>query len=198
MVKDLQSFTMGKKVIGIGTGTTVERYIKALEKDVVYVPSSVRTMLVLAREGFIVSDPLLYSSIDLYIDGADYADKDGNLIKGRGGAMTTEKLLCSMAREVVIVIQEHKYRETFSGCTVPVEVIAISLTKFVSILRNKGLRYCLRESKEKVGPVITDLGNLIVDVEYDKDFFSSCKGICGVVEHGFFPSNGFNVLVEKS
>lgn len=196
MKRNLQSLLEGKKVIGIGTGRTVERYIKKLDKDAVYIPSSIRTMLMLTRAGLTVSNPTLYSTIDLYIDGADHFDREGNLIKGKGGAMTAEKLLCSMAKDVFIIVQKHKYRETLRGCSVPVEVIPMSLTKFTSILRQHRLGYRLRENYGKIGPVITDLGNCIIDVEYDKEFFSSCKDICGVVEHGFFEVGDFNVVIE--
>lgn len=196
-MKGLKALVNSKKVIGVGTGSTVEKYIRELNRDAIYIPSSIRTMLVLAKEGFTVSDPLLYKSIDLYIDGADYFDAKGNLIKGKGGALTTEKLLCSMAKEIFIIVQDYKYRETLEGCFVPIEIIPVCLTKFVSILQERGLRYCLRENYGKIGPVMTDLGNCIVDVEYNEEFLLSCKAICGVIEHGFFEADSFSVMIEK-
>ncbi|CAD25737.1 RIBOSE 5-PHOSPHATE ISOMERASE [Encephalitozoon cuniculi GB-M1] len=186
-----------KTVIGIGTGTTVERYIDALHHDATYVPSSIRTALILSEKGFTVSSPLAHGVLDLYIDGADYFDKNGNMIKGGGGALTTEKLLYSMAKETIIIVQSHKYRETFDGCFIPVEAIPTSLLKLISTLEGSGLKYCLRETDGKMGPLITDLGNCIVDVEYDDVFISSCKSICGVVEHGLFESVGNTTIVEE-
>lgn len=192
----LQSLTEGKSAVGIGTGTTVERCVEKLSRGPVYVPSSIRTAQALGRQGLTMSSPMLHSEIDLYIDGADYFSRDGHLIKGKGGALTTEKLLCSMARDVVIIVQSHKYRETFEGCLVPVEIVPPALGRFMSILQKHGLRHSLREGDRKIGPVVTDLGNYIVDVEYNGDFFSTCKGICGVVEHGLFEVCGSDVVVE--
>lgn len=196
MSKEFLKHTKDKAVIGIGTGTTVESYIEMLSPDAIYVSSSIRTALVLSEKGFVVSSPLGHDSLDLYIDGADYFDRSGNLIKGGGGALTMEKLLYSMAKEALIMVQAHKYRETFDECLVPIEIIPASLSRFISILRENRLEYCLRETPGKIGPLITDLGNCIVDVEYDIDFISSCRGICGVVEHGLFVSDGSVVVVE--
>ncbi|AFM99112.1 ribose 5-phosphate isomerase [Encephalitozoon hellem ATCC 50504] len=192
-----QEFSKGRIAVGIGTGTTIERYIEALYDDIVYVPSSIQTALVLSEKGFVVSNPLAHEALDLYIDGADYFDKNGNVIKGGGGALTTEKLLHSMAKETIIIVQRHKYKERFDGCLVPIEIIPTSIMKFISVLREYRLKYWLRRSTGKVGPLITDLGNCIVDVEYDLDFISECKGICGVVEHGLFMSNGSTMIVEE-
>ncbi|ADM12340.1 ribose 5-phosphate isomerase [Encephalitozoon intestinalis ATCC 50506] len=187
-----------RTVIGIGTGTTIERYIGVLDREVVYVPSSIQTALKLREKGLIVSSPLGHESLDLYIDGADYFDKCGNLIKGGGGALTTEKLLYSMAKDIIIIVQRHKYRETFEGCLVPIEISSISLMKFLSILQEYKLKHFLRETTGKAGPLISDLGNCIVDVEYNADFISECKSICGVIEHGLFEANGYTTIIEEN
>ncbi|AFN83823.1 ribose 5-phosphate isomerase [Encephalitozoon romaleae SJ-2008] len=192
-----QGCTKNKIVVGVGTGTTIERYIGALDKDVVYVPSSIQTALKLSEKGFMVSNPLAHEALDLYIDGADYFDKNGNMIKGGGGALTTEKLLHSMAKETIIIVQSCKYKERFDGCFVPIEIIPMSLMKFVSVLKEYGLNHLVRKATGKVGPLITDLGNCIVDVEYNAGFISECKHICGVVEHGLFMSNGRTIIVEE-
>lgn len=192
-----QGCSRSKIVVGVGTGTTIERYMGVLDKDVLYVPSSIQTALILSEKGFMVSNPLTHETLDLYIDGADYFDRNGNMIKGGGGALTTEKLLHSMAKETIIIVQSSKYKERFDGCLVPIEIIPISLMKFVSILKEYGLKHFLRKATGKVGPLITDLGNCIVDVEYDADFISECKNICGVVEHGLFTSNGRTIIVEE-
>ncbi|KHN69605.1 ribose 5-phosphate isomerase [Ordospora colligata] len=190
-------FIQGKKVIGIGTGTTISKYINILPNTAVYVPSSISTTLQLSKNGLTISTALVHEQIDLYIDGTDYFDSNANLIKGLGGALTKEKIICSASKQTVIIAQSYKYRQTFDGCFVPIEVIPMSLPRILSIISKRGLGYILREDSRKIGPVMTELGNCIVDVEYDKEFIDSCKNICGVVEHGFFESNGFILMVEK-
>ncbi|KAH9411527.1 ribose5-phosphate isomerase [Ordospora pajunii] len=186
-----------KRIIGIGTGTTIAQYINILPEAAIYIPSSISTSLLLSRNGLVVSTALVHEHIDLYIDGTDYFDGDANLIKGLGGALTKEKIICSASKQTVIIAQPHKYRQTFDGCFVPIEVIPMSLPRVLSIINKRGLRCSLREDSKKIGPVMTELGNCIVDVEYDKQFIDSCKSICGVVEHGLFESNGFVLMVEK-
>jgi ribose 5-phosphate isomerase A len=184
------------RVIGVGTGRTIERHIKSLSRSAIYIPSSFETMLLLGKAGLTVASASLYESIDLYVDGADYFDASGSVIKGKGGALTTEKLLCSMAREVVLIVQDYKYRETLDGCYVPVELIPQSLSRFIKVVRSKSLKYFLRVNQGKIGPVMTELGNFIVDVEFNREFVESCKSITGVVEHGYFPGEGYDVMIE--
>jgi ribose 5-phosphate isomerase A len=196
MEDDFRSLLKKHGVVGVGTGRTVERYIRHLPKSAVYIPSSFETMLLLGRAGLTVANVSLYESIGLYIDGADYFNASGAVIKGKGGALTMEKLLCSMAEEVVIIAQDYKYREAFEGCYVPVEIIPQSLSRFIKILQDRGLEYFLRVNQGKIGPVMTELGNFIVDVEFSLEFIMECKSIAGVVEHGYFAGESYDVMVE--
>ncbi|KAF9762289.1 Ribose-5-phosphate isomerase A [Nosema granulosis] len=196
MKEKILNCTDDKEIIGIGTGSTVEKFIKYLNKDKTYVASSYQTMIALHKYNLKTTPLALVSSVDLYIDGADYFDNIGNLIKGKGGALTNEKLLCSMSREVMIIAQDYKFRDNFENCYVPIEIIPQSLNYIRSILVKTGLPFSLRTGTNKHGPVLTDNGNLIFDVKYNYEFINKIKNICGVVEHGYFEGSSYNVILE--
>lgn len=196
MKERITEITKGGKIIGIGTGKTIEEYISVLNPESTYVPSSIQTMILLKNEKLSMSDPSLHHIIDLYIDGADYFDKKGNLIKGKGGALTTEKMLCSIADDVIVLVQDYKFRENFNNCLVPIEIVPVCLSFFLAELEKRNLKYFLRSNKGKIGPVMSDLGNFIVDVEYNLEFLKECKNITGVIEHGYFDAEGFDIAIQ--
>lgn len=185
-----------KEVIGIGTGNTVEKFIKHLDRSKTYVASSYQTMIALHKYDFKTTPLSLVDSLDLYVDGADYFDNLGNLIKGKGGALTNEKLMCSMSKDVMIIVQDYKFRESFEDCYVPIEIIPQSLNYIKSLLLRTGLPFSLRTGNNKHGPVLTDNGNFIFDVKYNADLLKKIKMVCGVVEHGYFEGNSYNVILE--
>ncbi|MCL2411199.1 MAG: ribose-5-phosphate isomerase RpiA [Treponema sp.] len=146
----------------------------------------------------------LSSGLDLTIDGADEVDPQNRLIKGGGGAMLIEKLAAYASSAFAIVVDESKIVNNIgSGFPVPVEVIPAARVQVIRRLENIGAAVIIREAIRKAGPVITEHGNLILDIRFEyqglqnrQDLF--CKPIdpClmeaeinqipGVVENGFF------------
>ncbi|KAF7683382.1 Ribose-5-phosphate isomerase A [Astathelohania contejeani] len=185
-----------QEFVGIGTGKTIKDFITHIPiKETKFIFTSHQSCF--ALKDFLTIP--IYNAppqIPLYFDGADYFDGVGNVIKGGGGSLTQEKILASMSELTVILVQEHKYRETFVGCIVPIEIIPQSMVYVMSILKKRNIKYKLRTSEGKCGPVITDLGNFIIDIEYDYDFIKECKMITGVVEHGLFLQKDFNMKIE--
>lgn len=183
----------GCRVIGIGSGRTMELFSSVLGGDKVYIPTSYQAEMFLG--GWNMSSCGNHRSLDLYFDGTDYYNARGDLIKGKGGAVTLEKLLCRMARKTVIIAQRSKFRESFNGLQVPVVILRESYGYFMSKVEEYGTKGRLR----KVGgltPFVTDLGNFIVDVEFDADFLGRCNGIAGVVENGYF-ERADNIIIEE-
>ena len=130
--------------------------------------------------------------MDLTIDGADQIDGQLNLIKGMGGALTREKIVASATKQFVIVADETKLTEKLgANCAVPVEVLPFALPTVMLKMQEKGGKPVLREAKGKVGPVVTDNGNFIVDVAFGpintpKELDSKLKSIPGIIETGLF------------
>ncbi|MDR2923014.1 MAG: ribose-5-phosphate isomerase RpiA [Treponema sp.] len=135
----------------------------------------------------------LAGGLDLTIDGADEVDPQSYLIKGGGGAMLIEKLAAYASGAFAITVDESKVvnRSLGTGFPVPVEVIPEARTSARLALEAMGAAVTLREALRKAGPVITEHGNLILDIRFSKPvdpvaLEREINFIPGVVENGFF------------
>ncbi|GAA5818497.1 MAG: ribose-5-phosphate isomerase RpiA [Methanobrevibacter sp. CfCl-M3] len=201
-LKKIVGFEAAKEVkdgdiVGLGTGSTMEYFIKKLgerieneEIEIMGIPTSYQSFL-LAKELNIPVTTLDEYDIDIAIDGADEIDKDLNLIKGGGGAHTLEKIVDYSAKVFIVIADESKLVENLGNSPVPLEIISESVKPVFSTLRDMGSEPIIRMAKHKVGPVISDNGNFIIDakfpivnnpVQLEKDLNS----IPGVVENGIF------------
>jgi len=156
------------------------------------VPSSSQAMMLAVRSGVPLTTLDENPILDLAIDGADQIDKKLNLIKGGGGALTREKIVASAAKQFVVVADETKLAEKLgTNCRVPVEVLPFALATATAGIKELGGKPLLRESKGKVGTVVTDNGNYIVDVDFGsigdaEELNRRLKLIPGVIETGLF------------
>lgn len=186
-------------IVGLGSGSTaayVIQYIgQMIRQDglkILGVPSSSQAMLLAVRSGIPLTTLDEHPIIDLAIDGADEVDRKLDMIKGGGGALTREKIVASAAKKVVIVADETKLVEKL-GTTfrVPIEVLPFALGTVTKGIKELGGDPLLREGKGKVGAVVTDNGNYIVDVDFGpiddaEDLNKGLKFISGVIETGIF------------
>src|SRR5208337_3759432 len=164
-------------------------------RDVRAVVTSLQTELEARALGipvFTLNDAVLDSSLDLAIDGADEVDPSGNMIKGGGGALLMEKVIAYSSRALVIIVEHQKLSPRLCArFGVPVEVVADAVTPVTRRLREMGGEVSLRMATRKSGPVVTDLGNLLLDVTF-RDTFEprkmedEMKLIPGVLEDGLF------------
>lgn len=187
-------------VIGLGSGSTAAYAIEQIgnrmkcEKiRVSAVPTSYQAFMLAVKHGIPITTLEEHSILDLTIDGADQIDDELNLIKGMGGALTREKIVASASKKLVIVADERK-KVKFLGENnqpVPIEAIPFATPIVMHKIKEMGGKPFLRESNKKVGPVITDNGNIIVDVNFGlvhepAELNHKLKGIPGVVETGLF------------
>ena len=186
-------------VVGLGSGSTAAYVIqeigRLMQQDglrVLGVPSSSQAMILAVRSGVPLTTLDEYPILDLAIDGADEVDHKLDMIKGGGGALTREKIVASAAKQVVIVADETKLVEKL-GTTfrVPVEVLPFALATATAGINELNGKTLLREGKGKVGAVVTDNGNYIVDVDFGaiadiKELNQRLKLIPGVIETGLF------------
>jgi len=149
-------------ILGMGTGSTVNELINELpavrdQLDAI-VASSDETAKRLTALGFEVSELSDVGNLDLYIDGADEANKQFHLIKGGGGALTREKILANAAREFVCIIDDSKWVGALGTFPLPVEIVPMARA-FVTrqFVKNRG-RPVPRQG------FVTDNGNEIIDV----------------------------------
>ena len=144
------------------------------------------------------------SQIDLAIDGADEVDPDFQLIKGGGACHVREKLVASKANKLLIVVDETKLVQNLNQVfPLPVEVMPSAWKQVKDIISEMGGVSNLRMATKKAGPVVTDQGNLILDVLFNagikdpKDLEMLINNIPGVLENGLFVDLTNKVLVGR-
>jgi len=184
-------------VVGLGTGSTVAWTIKRLGErvrdeglDFWGVPTSFQAENLAIASGIKLTTLNSHPVLDLAIDGADQVDHKLYVIKGGGAAHTREKVVACSARRFVIVADESKYAELLTW-PVPVEVLPFALRLVERRLVELGGKPVLRLGKMKDGPVITDNGNIVMDVDFGviedpQGLAARISPIPGVVEHGIF------------
>jgi ribose 5-phosphate isomerase A len=165
-------FVRDGMAVGLGTGSTTYHFMVRLAErirsegiSVTGIPTSHQTAIRARDLGIPLATLDDYPGLDIAVDGADQADRDLNLIKGRGAALTREKVVAAAAAHLVIVADEEKFSERLSG-TVPVEVIPFAARPVMLAVREIGGEPAIREGKAKDGPVITDNGNYIIDCTF--------------------------------
>ncbi|MGA2479622.1 MAG: ribose-5-phosphate isomerase RpiA [Spirochaetia bacterium] len=198
--------------LGLGTGSTAiwatrrvgARLAEGSLRGIRAVTTSLQTELEARSLGIPVltlNDSQLEGALDLTIDGADEIDPERNLIKGGGGALLMEKIIAYVSRRLLIVADEGKLSPRLgAGFAVPVEVVTAALSSVSSSLRQLGGEVTLRLAVRKAGPVVTDLGNLLLDVSFREAFDArrfedELKLIPGVLENGIFTKNRPELLI---
>jgi len=155
-------FVVPGSVVGVGTGSTVNKFIDSLasmkQRIAGAVSSSAQTTARLQALGIRVFDANEVEGIPVYIDGADEIDGQGCMIKGGGAALTREKIVADLAERFVCIADESKRVEVLGRFALPVEVIAMAHQQVARRFRALGGRPVLREG------VITDDGNPLLDV----------------------------------
>lgn len=190
-----------QKIVGIGTGRTVKAFIESVDftkaKNTLFVPSSVETEKMLQKKGLRIQKLSDTTKLDLYFDSADFVDGNNNLIKGGGAAHLKEKISMNMSHKNIIIVDNKKCVSDFTAKTVPLEISVASLSFVTNTIKKQGLNYSIRTESKSKSPFITENHNMILDVEYDKNFLIKCKEIPGVLEHGLFLSEFFHPNIEK-
>ena len=153
-------------IVGVGTGSTVNKFIDALAgmKDQIRgaVSSSVASTERLKALGIPVFDANEVESLAVYIDGADEIDGHGYMVKGGGAALTREKIVAALASRFVCIVDESKLVTALGRFPLPVEVIPMAAQH---IARRFAARGGVARLRMKDGqPLVTDNGQQILDV----------------------------------
>ncbi len=194
------------QIVGLGTGSTMRYALKEIarriyedELEILCIPSSLDTQFLAVESGIPLTTFEEHQSIDIAIDGADEADGVLNLIKGGGAAHTREKIIARHAKRFVVIVDESKVKNKLS-MPVPVEVLPFAWKVVESELKKlKGIPK-LRKAESKAGPVITDNGNFVLDVDFGeirnpKKLEEEINAIAGVIENGIFAGMASEVHV---
>lgn len=193
-------------VIGFGSGSTsyltVLKIAEKIQKEklkIVAIPTS-HEIKMLCSYLNIPTASLEEKKPDWCFDGADEVDHDNWMIKGRGAAMFNEKLNIKSASKTYILVDETKIvNKLGSKFPIPVEVNPMAINLVKQEIYNMGATEIkLRMALRKDGPIISENGNLILDVRFnniDETLERRLKSITGVIETGLFI--GYNVEILK-
>ena len=154
------------EIIGVGTGSTVNKFIDALAtmKDQIKgaVSSSVASTERLLALGIPVFDANDVGELAVYVDGADEIDGQGHMVKGGGAALTREKIVAAQSRQFVCIADASKKVEALGAFPLPVEVIPMASARITRQFQALGGTATLR--LKDGAPLVTDNGQHILDV----------------------------------
>ena len=199
-------------IIGLGSGSTAALMIKSLAdeirsgklRNIRGVATSFQSEVLALELEIPLIDLASVSQIDLAIDGADEVDPSHQLIKGGGACHVREKLVASKADQLLIVVDETKLVDKLNNVfPLPVEVIPSAWKQVQTTINDMNAESTLRMAVNKAGPVVTDEGNLLLDVLFQGGINDPHKveyeinNIPGVLENGLFVDMTTKVLVGK-
>ncbi|MEY4766067.1 MAG: hypothetical protein RI907_2740 [Pseudomonadota bacterium] len=189
-------------IVGVGTGSTVDKFIDALGEALKTDPnrvkgavsSSVRSTQRLEALGVAVLPAETVTGLGVYVDGADEIDHQGHMIKGGGAALTREKIVAELAEQFVCIADESKLVNALGKFPLPVEVIPMAAAQVIRAFTQLGGQAQVREG------CVTDNGNLIVDVRGlqitdPAGFEAQTNQIPGVVTVGVFARNKASICL---
>ncbi len=185
-------------IIGVGSGSTVNYFIAELKNIKQNIEGAVASSIATANQLRALGIPLMdlnsVTDLPLYIDGADEINVARQMIKGGGGALTREKIIATVAKKFVCIIDPSKSVDLLGEFPVALEVIPIARSYVARQIVQLGGDPVYREG------FVTDNGNVILDI-YNlkllepKLMEEKLKAIVGVVESGLFAKRTADIVV---
>jgi ribose 5-phosphate isomerase A len=200
-----------RTTIGLGSGNTVLRALELaaerIKKEnlrINFIPTSYQVEIAAKKLGLNITTLDETTEPDLALDGADQVQwRTLDMVKGGGAALLREKIVDSTAKRLVIIVDEKKLAKTLGGPQpIPVEIVPFGYASTIEKIRKISEKTGLRESTGKVGPIISDNGNLIADAYFRNlrrpdIVHEKLKKIPGVVETGLFLEMADTVYVGR-
>lgn len=198
-------------IVGLGTGSTTAFAIQFLGerlksgdlKDIKGVPTSFQASVLAKQYGIPLTTLDEIETIHIAIDGADEVDPNKNLIKGGGAAHTREKIVDSLAERFIVVVDSSKLVDRLgSTFPLPLEVLPLAISPVMKAVEKLGGQPELRMAIKKDGPVITDQGNMILDVKFEAidnpaELEKILNNIPGVLDNGLFVGVADQILIGE-
>lgn len=204
-------------IVGLGSGSTAAFAIEALGERIKHeklhimgIPTSYQAFLLAVECGIPVTTLDEHPEINATIDGADQVTPELNLIKGMGAALAREKIVAAASKLNIIIADQNKKVKLLgeNNQVVPIEVLPFAISLVKRKIVAVGGKPVVREGKGKLGPVITDNGNALLDsyfgeIKNPAELEVKLKMIPGVLETGLFVGLtdivyiGTNGAVEK-
>lgn len=191
-------------VVGLGTGSTADwatRYLGARSLEITCIPTSEATARLASELGLNLADLSDVETIDVLIDGADECTRDAQMIKGGGGALLREKLVATIAKDRLYVMDDSKVVEQLGTFPLPVEVNRFGAELVERVLAGEGLEPRRRQSGTGED-FVTDNGHFILDChggpwKNPREIEVFLRSVVGVVETGFFLDVATEIFVAS-
>ncbi len=153
-------------MVGVGTGSTVNKFIEALAAMKGQIQGAVSSSLAsterLLALGIPVFDANEVESLAVYVDGADEIDHAGHMVKGGGAALTREKIVAAQSRQFICIADESKLVSILGAFPLPVEIIPMASARLIRQFAQMGGQARIR--LKGGSPLVTDNGQHILDV----------------------------------
>ncbi len=204
--KAAADFVKDGMLVGLGSGSTAACFIESLSQrcheglKIQTVATSQRSAKLAQSQGIPVLDINTVKELDLTIDGADEIDSQMRMIKGGGGALLREKIIATMSREMIAIVDSSKLVKKLGAFGLPVEIIPfghLAIEYKLFLLGFKG-KWRLKDDGTLY---VTDNGHYILDIHYDhltdspERDHAMIRSVTGVVETGFFIGIAKKVIV---
>ena len=204
--KEALKFIKNDTVIGLGGGSTISylvSYIKEANLNVKIVTPSFNTERLCARNGLTVIPLWSVDFVDVAFDGCDEVDLDLNALKSGGGIHTKEKIIASMAKDYILLVDETKLSEKLTfKYPIVLEIVPDSLGYVKRQVENLGGKVSMRSGASKDGLTISDNGLYLMEAYFDKDGIGDIeklnrklKSIIGVLDTSLFCNIATKVIV---
>jgi len=153
-------------MVGVGTGSTVNKFIEALAAMKGQIQGAVSSSLASTERLLALGIPVLdaneVESLAVYVDGADEIDHAGHMVKGGGAALTREKIVAAQSRQFICIADESKLVSTLGAFPLPVEIIPMASARLIRQFAQMGGQARIR--LKDGSPLVTDNGQHILDV----------------------------------
>jgi len=203
--KEALKYVKSNTIIGLGGGSTISYLIDYIKEDkdlkVKVVTPSVKTKMLCIKNGLEVLHTCSVDEVAVAFDGCDEVDENLNALKSGGGIHTKEKLIASMAKDYILLVDDTKLVKTLTfKHPVVLEILQDSLKYVEKVVKELGGKPTVRNSSAKDGFIISDNGNLLMDVFFEnvKDIYkleNNLKNICGVIDTSLFINVVTRVLI---
>jgi ribose 5-phosphate isomerase A len=187
-------------ILGIGSGTTTAEAIKIIGeklkegeiKNIKGVPTSYQSIQEAVKSRIPLTTLDEYPFLDLGIDGADQIDPSLNAVKGHGGAMLREKIVAACCKKYILIADDTKLTNVLgTQQEIYLEVHPFAITPVLKKILSMGAKASVRQAANKLGPVVTDNGNNIIDalfgpIENPRRLNRKLHSVQGLIETGLF------------
>jgi len=207
--KEAMKYIKNNSIIGLGVGRNILALIDVISEEMksglkikVITPSDTTREACFERKIEVLPTHLV-SELDVAFDGCGEVDKNFYASKGGGGVFLKEKLIGAMAKEYILLIDEGKFKENLTpNHIVTIEIIKASLAHVNKKVKELGGSPAVRRSNNKDGYLISDDGNILMDISFEnildfKKLNQDLKSIVGVVETSIFTEEVSKIIVAK-